>query len=187
MDPNTKFCRQCEQTSVDTDNGGITKIIGIPRRRNISHIYIYHFFSLNFHVSGKFQKTEFVRGNGSSLPCSLCWWMSSVNITRYSCCRLATSIRLLREWLDTTRGASKKKNSTCKSPVEVLNFHFRCINILLRSARLKTRLPQLHFKLGLNFTQFSSGQYLYVWAHLFACSCFARSQFDVTCYELISS
>lgn len=61
----------------------------------------YRFFSLNFHVSGKFQKTEFVRGNGSSFPSSLRWWMSSINITRYSCCRLAASIWLLREWLDT--------------------------------------------------------------------------------------
>lgn len=71
-------------------------------------MHSYRFFSLNFHVSREFQKTEFVRGNGSTFPSSLCWWMSCVNITRYSCCRLAASIWLLREWLDTAEPKGRK-------------------------------------------------------------------------------
>lgn len=75
---------------------------GIDHRRS-NRAFAYRFFSLYFHVCGEFQKTEFMRGNGSSLPCRLRWWMSCINITRYSCCWLATSVRLLREWLDATR------------------------------------------------------------------------------------
>ena len=54
-----------------------------------------------------------------------------------------------------------------------------------RSMQVQKGFIYLHF--GLDFTQFSPGQNLYVWRDLLPGPCLARPQFDVACNKFVSA